>query len=214
MKLGKSLVSLVLGCSAAFGSGNFGYADEPRLEQKAEGISEKADKLWVEGKIDDAITLYLSLKTCNEIMGDKVEYVKYDSEQKKNNFDELVYQTNVDKEKRKPVLVLFHHNNSDQFKNNTHSMHSAIIMRRWNKDYADKIKLVAYETDVDPVLAAQNYQGLNQAYKIEAIPAFQMYAQDKLINSLNKGPENSETLKQWLPRFSEKWISPVLQKQN
>jgi len=50
----------------------------------------------------------MQLPTIEAILGDSVDYVRYDSARGKTNFDELVYQEQLPTSDRKQVLAMFY----------------------------------------------------------------------------------------------------------
>jgi|GEM_PF-5872130 len=156
-----------------------------------------------------------------QILPAKVEFVEYDPRTRTNNFDALVYQKHLKPEERKPVLVLFYHNKDptngslDLF-----SARDAIALKKLAESFTPQIKFVAYESDVDPALAANKYAGVWRM-GIPAIPSIAMYStfdvlsgetletnrgELKLIDVIRGGPDADKYVQGMVNNCSNYWI--------
>jgi hypothetical protein len=161
--------------------------------------------------------------TVEEILkGARVEYVKYDPTTKATNYDALVFQKHLRAEERKPVLVLFYHNRDPAVqKSEAVSQRDAILFRKFSAQLTGKIKFVCYDTDSDPIMAANNYNGFNKKLDILGIPSIAMYSQFNLTNgetrenndgnikridTLRGGPESDSMAIKLYNFINNKWI--------
>jgi len=201
----------------------------------------KADRQWNKGLKNKSISSYMKLPTTNAILGKSVQYVTFDPDTKKTNFDRLVYQRHLIKQnkKPKPVLVFFYHNRDPKTgRQEKWSQRSAIMFRRLAKEYnkkirklvktyGKKIKFVGFNVDINPLHKKNKYNAFFNKYKINRIPSIQMYASkdvlkkctykgNRLIDTLRGGPTAKKWIPAWLkgPKSMEDWINSNILKPN
>lgn len=164
-----------------------------------------------------------------EIIPATLDFVTYDAEKKVTNFDALVYQNALKQEERKPVLVFFYANKPKENVSNDASARDAIIFKKLAMDFGEHIKFVAYDGDVDPAKAADNYAGLFKM-NILSLPSIAMYVtydvlkgetatknsgEVKLVDVLRGGPDENKYIQGAINNSTNYWIATnILLKQS
>lgn len=188
------------------------YAEEPKQTEPAKDV----------GTItDEQITTLMKYETVEEILKEdkvipaKFEYVTYDEKTKTNNYDKLVFQEDVKKEDRKPVLVFFYKNKDPTDTKTKGTMHrEAITLKKLQQYFGDKIKFVAFEANTDPELSKKNYTGIMTDYDIKGFPSIAMYSNQKgvisRIDTRCGGTINNNTIVNSYNNARNYWINPNL----
>ncbi|MEM2916547.1 MAG: hypothetical protein QXT19_04280 [Candidatus Woesearchaeota archaeon] len=177
---------------------------------------------------EEEIAELMKLPTVEDILkGANVEYVKYNPITKTTNYDELVFQRHLKPEERKPVLVFFYLNKDPPNVEIPGSAHrDAIIIKALAQEYSDKIKLVCYNADIDPSMAANNHQGFHRMQTIPSIVMFSPWdvvkgetpekndGTIKYIDTMRSGPKDNTWLKKWYKNIIKYWIPSNLTEPN
>ncbi len=176
MNIRSGLAGLVLGMSTMFGSvGSLESVraddvltaeQQKKAEEQKRNTLQQADKLWTEGKLEDALKLYTTL-SCKDILGDKVEHVVYDERTKRNNFEELVYQNQIKKEERKAVLFTAYVEGMPA------SLSACVGLRNLE---LQGIRKVTLDSGCDPLLAENNYVKLFDLLGVKDFPCYILYS--------------------------------------
>jgi len=177
---------------------------------------------------EERVAELMKKETVDDILADvyksgTVQQVTYDGRRRRTNYDQLVFQRDKKTSERKPVMVMFYHNDDSKYsKNKVTSKREAILFRQLALQYRDKIEFVAFEADTDPTLV-NSVKNRKRPYGIRTIPSIAMYSpwditKDETprkndgkvtqIDILRGGPKKTKQVVDWSTEFQDWWINP------
>ncbi len=162
-----------------------------------------------------------------EYENDLIQKVTYNKEERKTNFDELVFQKGLSANERKPVLVMFYGSPGDS--DSPYEKRNAIVLRELAYQYKGQLLFAAYnvkETKNVSEDITDIWQHIIKKHSVNASPSIAMYSKFDLatdetplknrgmikqVDILRGGPDaDGEINKNWLPFLKDKWITTNL----
>ena len=174
----------------------------------------------------------MSRNTVNDILQKEyddgvIKKIEYNNEKGETNFDELVFQKNLNPEERKPVLILFYGSPGDA--NSKYEKREAIIFKELSKHYKGQLSFVSYNVKETKNIIGnirEIWKEITRKHGINASPSMAMYStfdlaiqesphsndgRIKQIDILRGGPDEDWRInKDWLPFLKDKWIATNL----
>ena len=141
-----------------------------------------------------------------------------------DSYNREVFQENLPKEQRKPVLVLFYLD--EKHAETGASQGLASVYKTLVKEFGSRVKFLSYNQDCDSW--SSNYSNIRSAYDIRAPPSIVMYAPFDLLNgetpannaeiikridTLRGGIDKTKSWEGWVTGVS-KWIKTNLTSPN
>ena len=184
---------------------------------------------------DEEIKKYMAMLYVDKILADNykdgsIVHLKYDINNPEKSFDELrkeIYQYDVDKKLRKPVLVLFYDNDFEGTKGDYCTIREAIIFKKLVEKYGDKIKFIAFDApttetnDTKDAYYMLYIKRVKDLPRIRGPPSISMFAPYdvvkgetpekndgivKHIDTLYGGPKDDVWLKIWMKNINKYWL--------
>ncbi|MFW9817925.1 MAG: hypothetical protein ACFFEW_18595 [Candidatus Thorarchaeota archaeon] len=168
---------------------SYGYTESYKPQNEKPSLMQRINRLMQRSTPDQILE--------EEYNNGTVQRVNYDNSTKTTNFDELVYQEDLEPKDRRPVLVMFYDNDTyARSEGDQAVLREAIIFKELANEYDGKVKFIVFEDDIDPSLVyGRNHGGLLEKYGIKKAPSIAMYSFFDLENG--ETPWNSDgTIKQ------------------
>lgn len=149
------------------------YAEEPKEVQAKPALTEltteNIEKLMEYDSVESV------LKDDKILSSPQIDFVKYDEKTKSTNYEKIIFQQDVKDADKQPVVVYFYSSKKIENKAKPVCLRGAIMFADAARKH-ENVKFVAYDVDIDPVLAAENYAGLKTKYDLEGIPSLMLYS--------------------------------------
>ena len=196
-----TILSTVIGLNGLVGNLTPAYAQTPaKQEQTKPAIT------------NEEIEQLMKKKTVEEILeGAPVEYVKYDKEKGRTNFDELLSDPSA------YAKFVFFYSSDLSYRNYFIDKYAAICFLEAFKTRPNLVKGILFPDQVNPSLARDNYQGLKEKFGLLGGPSFALFipAHGKSVkyDSFFGGPENNREVPV-VKTMLIKWIDIAMDQTN
>jgi len=154
---------------------SYGYTESYKPQEEKPSLMQRINRLMQRSTPDQILE--------EEYTNGTVQRITYDHSTKTTNFDELVYQEQLEPGDRKPVLVMFYNNEfNGNISGHDAEKREAILFKELANKYDGKVRFIVFEDDTDLSVLYGNHGGLIEKYDITRVPSVVMYSLFNLEN--------------------------------